>query len=234
MTAPREFYERLWRGQTDDENASRGAFQEDLVERALSWLGDVSGLRLLEIGPGFGRESARLASRGAKVVAIDVTRSSLVRTHEANPSVATAQAVAEALPFTTASLDRVFLQTTLMHLDLAPAAAEWERVLKSGGRVVVLEPLNGNPLVALYRALLSPYRETRPRYVTLAGLTAAASGFRVLRHEEHYLIAVLALLIPGDARQHVRRALAWLDRGLLRLPLLPRLAWMTLVELEKR
>jgi SAM-dependent methyltransferase len=239
-TEPREagstaaFYESLWRGGADAENRARWGFQDELVEAGLRALEPVAGRTVVEVGPGTGRESARLAGAGARVVALDLTRASLERVRAASGGRTLAvQARAETLPLTAASADRVFAQTVLMHLDLAAAAAEWVRVLRPGGRVVVVEPLAGNPLVGLYRRLLSPYRRTRPSYVTLAAIERSAAGLRLVRHEERYLLEVAALGVPERLRPPARRVLAALDRRLFRLPSLRRLAWMTLVVLEK-
>ena len=105
----------------------------------------------------------------------------------------------------------MFAQTVLMHLDMARAAAEWARVLRPGGRVVVLEPIAGNPLVGAYRRWLSPYRDTDPRYVTVAELAAASSELELREHEEHYLLSVAALGLPGPLARLAARPLGALD-----------------------
>ena len=245
MTAPAEFYERLWRTEADGENAARWSFQQGLVARALDRLGGpddpgsavrLAGRVVLEIGPGVGTETRALIGRGASVVAVDVTAAALTRTRAVTGDAALCvRAAAESLPLAPGSIDAVFAQTVLMHLDVPRAAAEWARVLRPGGRVVIVEPLAGNPLVALYRRFFSPYRETRPRYVTLASLAAAAgpAGLAVTHHEEHYLLAVAALALPQALRPAAIAVFAAIDGVLLRLPGAGRLAWMTLVELRR-
>jgi 2-polyprenyl-3-methyl-5-hydroxy-6-metoxy-1,4-benzoquinol methylase len=45
----------------------------DQVQRGLDWLGDVDGLRVLEIGTRYGGMATLLARRGARVTALDIT-----------------------------------------------------------------------------------------------------------------------------------------------------------------
>jgi SAM-dependent methyltransferase len=227
-----EFYDGLWRAGADGENRSRWRFQEPLIERALGWVGG-NGLSVLEIGPGPGREAAWLIAAGARVFAVDLARSALERTRAATAGAAgVVQAAAEALPFAAGSVDVVFTQTVLMHVDLAAAAGEWARVLRPGGRVVALEPLAGNPLVAVYR-WFSPYRRTAPRYLRLADLAACSPSLTLERHEESYLLSVLAAPLPGALGRLARAVLGAADRVLLALPALRRFAWMALVELRR-
>ena len=235
MTGTGEFYERLWRaGDADSENARRWDFQRALVERALDWLGDMRGRTVLEIGPGTGRESSLMIERGARVVAIDVALASLSRTRDATDGrVDAVRAAAETLPLADVSVDCVFAQTVLMHLDLDCAAAEWARVVKPGGRVVLLEPLAGNPLVGLYRRFLSPYRATHPRYVCVADLRDAHPELALARHEEHYLSSVLVAGMEGRLGRMLRTSLGAVDRVVLRVPFMRRFAWMTLAELTR-
>jgi SAM-dependent methyltransferase len=231
---PRAFYDRLWGGGTDRENRARWRFQEELVGRALERLAAAPGGTVVEIGPGPGRETVRLAARGARVVAVDLSLAALGRVRAATGGAARpVLARAEALPLAAGSVDAVFAQTVLMHLDLGAAAREWARVLRPGGRVVVLEPLAGHPLLRLYRRFLSPYRATAPRYLTVAALAAAAPGLRLRHHEEHYLGAVLALGLPAPVAGPARRVLGRVDRELLRFRPLRAWAWMTLAELER-
>jgi glycosyltransferase involved in cell wall biosynthesis/ubiquinone/menaquinone biosynthesis C-methylase UbiE len=229
------FYQDLWESDCDDpENAARRAFQRSLVARALARLGDVRERNVVEVGPGAGREAAALATAGANIIAVDVARSALLKTRIAtNHGAHAVRAVAEALPLGDETVDLIFLQTVLMHLDLPRAAAEWARVLRPSGRIVVLEPLRGNPLVGLYRRWLSPYRRTEPRYVTVAQIRSASPALRLAHHEEHFVVSVLTLLLPERFRWWVRKPSIAVDRLLLRVPGVRRLAWMTLAELEK-
>lgn len=208
------------------------------VERAL---GPLAGRRLLELGAGDGATTTRLAGRGARVVAVELSRGGLLalagRAAGAGQAARIAPLCADAqrLPLAAGSVDLVYGENFLMYVDPAAIGREAARVLRPGGRAVFLEPTAHHPLVRLYRRLGSPYRATAPRYFALDDLPRLAAPFAALTHEEWYLLSVLALPLAGRPFLFALafRALDALDRLACRLcPSLRRFCWLTVVILD--
>jgi demethylmenaquinone methyltransferase / 2-methoxy-6-polyprenyl-1,4-benzoquinol methylase len=158
----------------------RIASRYDFLNRVLSFGTDIGwrrraiaradirpGAGVLDVGAGTGDLSFAAAARGAHVVALDLSagmlavlarRASDVQRSRIEPLVGNA----ESLPFPDASVDRIVSGFTVRNVgDLARAFAEFKRVLRPGGRAVVLE-LSHPPnaafarLYALYLSFLLP------------------------------------------------------------------------------
>lgn len=121
------------------------------------------GLRFLDVAAGTGDSSVALARRGAGVVSSDFTQAMLRlgpakfrRKGLADRIRSSAAADAQALPFRAASFDGVTICYGIRNVeDRARAFAEFLRVLKPGGRLVVLE--FSRPPSAAFRAVYDWY-----------------------------------------------------------------------------
>lgn len=106
--------------------------------------------RMLDVGCGEGRFCRMAAERGLDVVGLDPTVSLLDRARALHPSGRYIEGSAEALPFGDASFDVVVFYMTLIDIpDFRAALAEAVRVLRSGGRLLIVN--------------LHPYVTARPR-----------------------------------------------------------------------
>jgi SAM-dependent methyltransferase len=101
------------------------------------------GRRVLDVGCGNGYVLSRFAAAGAEVVGVDITRKAIelceARFRLAGLTGKFQIADAESLPFADASFDCVTSMGVLHHVpDTEAAVAEIRRVLKPGGRLIVM------------------------------------------------------------------------------------------------
>jgi malonyl-CoA O-methyltransferase len=128
----------LWAAVYDHDANPLVALEEPIVAAAL---GEVAGLRVLDLGCGTGRHALRLAAAGAKVTALDLSPGML---QEARAKAGTLDLdfrlhdLTQPLPFPEAAFDLAVSGLVLEHLeDLDAFFRELARVLKPGGRAVV-------------------------------------------------------------------------------------------------
>jgi SAM-dependent methyltransferase len=140
---------------------------ETWIRPAMTRLGNVRGLRVLDYGCGHGMASVVLARRGACVTAFDLSAGYLAeagRRAAANGiALDRVQADGERLPFADASFDRVWGNAVLHHLDIELAGRELLRVLRPGGIAIFCEPWGENPLLSWARRRLPYHGKQRTR-----------------------------------------------------------------------
>lgn len=120
--------------QVADEYAS---YQPSFPPEAVSWMVGDRPQRVLELGAGTGKLTARLVELGHDTVASDPSAAMLTKLAAEVPRARTTQAVAEAIPLGTSTVD-VVVAAQCMHLvDHERALPEIARVLKPGGSLVM-------------------------------------------------------------------------------------------------
>lgn len=109
------------------------------VKLLLEHLGDLRGKRVADIGCGKGRFARIVAEHNpeASVVAVDLAEAMLVHVP---PGVHRVAASMTALPLAGDSCDGAYATESLEHaVDIAGAVAELCRVVKPGGRIVIID-----------------------------------------------------------------------------------------------
>lgn len=220
-------------------------------------LGDVRGLTVLELGAGLGEASAWFASRGARVIATDLSGGMLQVAQKVaalhGASLQTVQMDGSTLALADASVDIVYGANVLHHVDQAACLREVHRVLKPGGRAAFWDPLKYNPAINVYRRLATQVRtedehplgaddlrllrrtfgDVQVRFFWLATLGVFAwfyLGLRIHPNAERYwkkIITDYAEIAP------LHRVLSWCDVVLLRIPGLRWWAWNMAVVCRK-
>jgi len=98
------------------------------------------GERVLDIAAGTGTSSAALAKSGAEVIALDFSPGMVEEGRKRHPDLMFVQGDAEKLPFADGEFDAVTISFGLRNVQHPQVAlAEMHRVLKPGGKLLVLE-----------------------------------------------------------------------------------------------
>jgi ubiquinone/menaquinone biosynthesis C-methylase UbiE len=108
----------------------------EIYRTALALLDD----RHVDVGCGTGLMSAMLAAQGRQVVGVDLSAAMIAQARRRSGSSATfIEADAESLPIASSSVDAVVNLISLHHYpDPSRAIAEFRRVLRPGGRLVLI------------------------------------------------------------------------------------------------
>jgi SAM-dependent methyltransferase len=224
----------------------------------VAWLGDVAGLRLLDLGTGAGEAATYFAGRGARVTAVD-SSSGMLRVAAATGAHYGAcfdrvQCSAEALPFADESFDVVYGANILHHVDRARALDEVRRVLKPGSRAAFWDPLAHNPLIQIYRWMAAPIRSKDERPLKLKDLRLFRARFARVEHRTFWLLTLWIFLrfylierVSPTAERYWKKIVResarleatyarlrrWDDRILSWLPWLGRYCWTLVVCVTK-
>lgn len=137
---------------------------------ALRRAGLAAGMRILDVGVGTGllaRQALAIVGDGGHVVGVDPSPGMMAQARL--PQVTLLQGRAEALPVADAAVDFVAMGYALRHLsDLHAAFAEFTRVLRPGGRLLLLEITRPGSRLATWalRSYMRSVVPTAARWVT--------------------------------------------------------------------
>ncbi|MGW4950405.1 class I SAM-dependent methyltransferase [Streptomyces parvulus] len=106
----------------------------DYARAAVAWaLEPAPGPRVLDLGAGTGKLTAKLATLGADLVAVEPDPAMLGELRRSLPDVPALAGSAEAIPLPDASVDAVLAGNAMHWFDMAVAGPEIARVLAPGG-----------------------------------------------------------------------------------------------------
>jgi demethylmenaquinone methyltransferase / 2-methoxy-6-polyprenyl-1,4-benzoquinol methylase len=208
--ADEDEHQRFLRGIFDDT-----AVDYDRIERVLAFgsgpwyrrqalqrAGLCAGDDVLDVGVGTGllaREALHLVGAEGSVVGVDPSPGMMAQAHL--PGVALLQGRAEALGRPDASADQVTMGYALRHVtDVDAALAEFSRVLRPGGRLLILEI--SRPASAVGRIALKAYMRVVVPLIARV-VSRSADTARLWRY---YWDTIDACISPGEVLQAMQRA----------------------------
>ncbi|MBN1813536.1 MAG: class I SAM-dependent methyltransferase [Anaerolineae bacterium] len=173
----------------------------------LERMGDIKGLRILELGCGTGDYTVVLARRGASVWAADLAPSALEITrrralmNSVDDCIHPVQMSAETLALPDDTFDWVVGFGLLHHAEPPNLAAEVQRVLRASGRALFREPLGLNPFLEFARRYIPYRRKVRApgdRFLREEDLKAVAACFPNCRIRSFYLFSMITRAVGRE------------------------------------
>lgn len=144
----------------------------------------LAGKALLDIGCGGGALVRALAARGARATGVDPSAEAIAAARAKAPEAAFHVASAERLPFADAGFDGAIFLNALHHIaGMAEALREAGRVVRPGGRIMVVEPLAAGSFFAALRPV-EDETAARPAAQRAIEQALATGVMRLLRLEE--------------------------------------------------
>lgn len=220
----------------------------------MNWLGDVRGLRVLDLGCGAGEAAVYFALRGAEVTAVDLSADMLEVARRVarryGVTVRCRQQNAELLDFGDGSFDVIYAANLLHHVNTDRCLAEVCRLLTPEGRFVCWDPLRHNPIINLYRRMAVAVRTEDESPLDIRDLEVFGRHFRQVDHRCFWLAGLWIfmkfflidrvhpskdrywkkIIVEAGRLRGTYRWLAAVDELLIRgLPWLQRMCWNLVV-----
>lgn len=205
------------------------------LQRLAVRLADYPDASVLDMGCGAGHASFVAAQNVSAVVAYDLSAQMLdvvAQAAEARQlkNITTRQGYAESLPFADNAFDIVISRYSAHHWhDVGAALREVNRVLKPGGRLIVMDVMSpGHPVRDIWLQTVEALRDTSH----VRNYTSGECGFAPIfpdtcYHLTHYWLAAVDIPVASDNPVHYADAIRYNARTPLQGSLLPltRLVW---------
>ncbi|MCB9423407.1 MAG: class I SAM-dependent methyltransferase [Ardenticatenaceae bacterium] len=158
-----------------------------LTRQAVALADLPAGARVLDVGCGAGATVEYLAGLGLRAMGIDPSKKLLSQGNGRSPHLTLTQGRGELLPFAARQFDALLAECCLsLMADAAEALAEFARVLRPGGALILSDMLVGNPagMAAARRLPLSCCVSCAFSRAQIKGLLTDA-GFAITHWEDN-------------------------------------------------
>lgn len=222
-------------------------------------MGNLKGKTVLDLGCGFGEASIWFAMHGANVISLDISSEmlkcvkNLSFKYGVEKNIVLIKSSAEKIGLSAESVDIVFGGNVLHHTDVLSVSGEVKRILKPKGKAFFIEPLGYNILINIYRKMARKVRTETECPFSFEDVKSFSYGFKSVSHKEFQLFTTLIFvwffigerLPPGKVRYWKRfiekgekyttafRFLENIDKLFLKIPIVRRWCWNTVIELVK-
>jgi SAM-dependent methyltransferase len=161
-------------------------------------MGDVTDLKILDLGCGAGEAGVYLATQGADVVCSDLSEGMLqvaLKLAEQNGvQIAVSKSPADQIAFPDNTFDAVYAANVLHHVDIDSCLREIHRVLKPGGKLYSWDPLAHNPVINVYRRMAMDVRTVDEHPLRMRDLKLFFQYFRDVRYRGTWLFTLWIFL----------------------------------------
>ena len=233
----REFHERRYSDDEGKRNETR--FYRALWDLETAFIEQIKqhapGKNVLDYGCGSGERVLSVASMVSvkSLTAIDISQAAIdiveKRAHELGLLISAQVQDCHATTFPDASFDVIYGNGILHHLEMDAAFAEIKRLLAPGGVAIFYEPMGTNPLINLYRSLTPGARSADEHPFLMADISKIKARFSKTQFVYFGFFTLAAMPFYQRPEEFAFRLTAWLDRKLLRLPIMKRLSWAVLL-----
>jgi SAM-dependent methyltransferase len=182
--------------------------------------------RVLVIGLGNSDDIHLFGSLKAQIIAVDISFHGLRYVKD----FVRIQMDGNCLGFKRGSFDMVFLRTVMLHCEHRRVLREIGRVLRKDGYFFWIEPLKNNPLLWLYRCMISPGRLTLSDYLDYDELDGFRAIFEDVWHREcfFFTVVLLPVFLLAPALRRIVRSLQRAEMRIINaVPWFRRWCWIS-------
>jgi len=200
-------------------------------------IGDPSGMRILDVGCGYGYAACKLAMMGADVYAIDVSpkmcdlASYMAKLNNVQIDISTQSASNTGFPDD--FFDMIIGQVSLHHLILDSAGPELKRILKPDMKAIFVEPIHNSKFMYNLRKMIPvSYRESEGggalRIDEIQNIGDLFGYYKII------YFAIFERILRFKALSFLTTMIYAIDNLILKLPGTKKLAAHALIILKKR
>lgn len=223
-------------------------YNDSTVSHAHRMMGELTDKKILEIGFGMGAHLIWLARKGARIVGIDISKErvrsvkDMVKKEELESRITLMCGDIRDSVFPNETFDIIYGHDILMYLegDYLPFITKMRDALRVGGKMVIVEALNGHPIAYLYRKIFLPSEFKHfTEYFDIESLKVFKDNYRLFTSRFFYLLAPLAVpwkvwFASKSIFDYFEKRLSMLDSVLLkRFPVLNKYCWRVVFEAVK-